>query len=196
MSGLNSSLSTPFHVTQLRHLTERTQRDSYWIRRLNDECINLSQRLELEYMAHRSTRDELNAEKRFRLDLAEVNGQLQQELLETQQKLIREQEQHSKTTDELDRLHKWCYRVDGLVDVMRLEEDSKLRLDDRSRQIADIIVDIESKIEEEYRSHLQKQDKCIVELQRTIPGGGASRRILLPRRERASGAYKMETILE
>ncbi|OJD10620.1 LOW QUALITY PROTEIN: hypothetical protein AJ78_08422 [Emergomyces pasteurianus Ep9510] len=60
----------------------------------------------------------------------------------------------SKSTIEKPLQNLTVYRNDAieLVDVMQLEEDSKLNMNDRSRQIADIISDIESKLEDEYRS--------------------------------------------
>ncbi|EGC41941.1 conserved hypothetical protein [Histoplasma capsulatum var. duboisii H88] len=155
------------------------------IHRLNTECFNLRLRLQQQSAVNTLIREELQTEKRFRLDLAEANGQLQQEVLRIQQKVITEQEHHWKTTAELDRLRKWCYRVDGLVDVMQLEEDSKLEVNDRSRQISDIIFDIESKLKDEYRSQFQKQDECIMKLQQAMNHDGMSARPLLPRRERA-----------
>ncbi|KKZ60149.1 hypothetical protein EMCG_05071 [[Emmonsia] crescens] len=51
---------------------------------------------------------------------------------------------------------------------MQLEKDSKLELNDRSRQIGDVITDVESKVRKKYETHFQEQEDKIAELQRQL----------------------------
>ncbi|EYE91979.1 uncharacterized protein EURHEDRAFT_415982 [Aspergillus ruber CBS 135680] len=51
---------------------------------------------------------------------------------------------------ELDRTQRKFQLVDSLVDTMLLEEDSDLELPDRSRQVTDLILDLEVNMERKY----------------------------------------------
>ncbi|KAH8424206.1 uncharacterized protein LDX57_001963 [Aspergillus melleus] len=69
---------------------------------------------------------------------------------------------------ELDRTQRRFHLVDTLVDTMLLEEDSQLEMTDRSRQITDVILDLEIQMEARYRSLLAKKDSEILELRHIL----------------------------
>lgn len=68
-------------------------------------------------------------------------------------------------TDELDRTQRKFQLVDSLVDVALLEEDSEFQVDDRSRQITEVILDLENKVELKYQAQLKTKDDRIRELE-------------------------------
>ncbi|OJD25539.1 hypothetical protein ACJ73_03092 [Blastomyces percursus] len=166
-------------ISPLSPLVYRTEQDARLIIELSTQCHRFRtladesaasdkacrQQLQREWTAHGVTREELQREKSLRVNFAEASTCLRQEVFRLQQALTEEQEHNQQMTAELDQLRTWCYRVDSLVDVMRMEEDSKLDVNDRSRQIADIIIDIETKVESEQRARLQERDDRITELQ-------------------------------
>lgn len=69
---------------------------------------------------------------------------------------------------ELDRTQRKFHLVDAMVDTMLLEEDSQLEMTDRSRQITDVILDLENQMEARYRSLLGEKDSEILKLRRIL----------------------------
>ena len=69
---------------------------------------------------------------------------------------------------ELDHTQRKFHLVDSLVDVMLLQEDSQLDFPDRSRQITDVILDLENLMEKRYKVTLQERDERIVELEHLL----------------------------
>ena len=51
---------------------------------------------------------------------------------------------------------------------MLLQEDSQLDFPDRSRQITDVILDLENLMEKRYKVTLQERDERIVELEHLL----------------------------
>lgn len=189
--------SSPLHPHNLlvelhRNVTHsiiRTQSDHAIIEQLSNKCRNLQSslnaaisrerachaELQHECQAHSLVREELAANVLTRLHAADSNAWLQQHVLQLQnahadlhQTLVAERQQHESTATELAKLQKWCHHVDRLVDVTRLEEDSKLELDDRSRHIGDIIMDMEYRVFCNYRDCLREKDDQIADLQRQL----------------------------
>jgi hypothetical protein len=68
-------------------------------------------------------------------------------------------------TDELEHTQRKFQLVDSLVDMALLEEDSEFQVDDRSRQISEVILDLESKMELKYQTQLKTKDEKIRELE-------------------------------
>ncbi|EAS29984.3 uncharacterized protein CIMG_08730 [Coccidioides immitis RS] len=154
------------------------------------------ERLQQECNAHAITRNELESERKFHQDAAEANAQLHHGLLQAEaaqailrqqlsieqgahraataeQTLLRQQlgaerEAHQATAADLAHAVRWCHWVDSLVDVKRLEENNTLHLDDKSRQLGDIILDVQNKMEEKYAAYYQQQDDLISELQQRV----------------------------
>lgn len=71
-------------------------------------------------------------------------------------------------TEELDRTQRKFQFVDSLVDVALLEEDSEFQVDDRSRQITEVILDLENKMELKYQAQLKAKDDKIRELEADV----------------------------
>ncbi len=66
---------------------------------------------------------------------------------------------------ELDRTQRKFHLIDRLVDTMLLEEDSHLDINDRSRQITDVVLDLENQMERRYRTILRDKDERIARLE-------------------------------
>lgn len=132
---------------------ELEAKDEAYRRELHRECT-----------AHANTRDELGTQRRFQEEIAQANAFLGQELLQSHNAQIDLQRALATERVRHERLQ---YQVDTLVDVLQQDQDGQ-DLSVRSRQIGDIIIDIDSKINKEYRARMQERDDCIVELKRQL----------------------------
>lgn len=128
-------------------------------------------------------RRDLEAERNIRHYAIAAAQRHQQELISCRtalaaaQRNLEVKEQQLKEMDlELDRTQRKFHLVDTLVDTMLLEEDSQLEMSDRSRQITDVILDLENQMEARYRSLLAEKDSEILTLRHILePEGEGSR---------------------
>lgn len=165
-----------------------SRKDDFLIEKLRSECRRLERlidisstdveywkHLQLEFAAHAVTREELQVERRFRLKLIEINANLQRYIQQTRaaqtklhQTLRAEQEFHQSTTAQLRSTVEWCYYVDDLIDVTLLEKNVALKLDDRVRQLPDIIFGIEFKMNAKYETRMKEKEDRIAQLEEMI----------------------------
>ncbi|GKZ58809.1 hypothetical protein AnigIFM49718_004647 [Aspergillus niger] len=192
------------HITYLHQIIRASAHDGalrrqLWMadterqRRLIGEmaAANLShhQQLHWEKVAHAQTRQALEVEKNLHLQMRTVIDRQEHTLSSvraalnaTEQALGLERERSEEMAAELDRTLRKFHLVDTLVDTMLLQEDIQLDMPDRSRQITDLILDLERQMEERYRALLSQKDVQIARLQdmlgslqkRTLPGRAQS----------------------
>jgi hypothetical protein len=82
--------------------------------------------------------------------------------------MLLQEKQSQELAAELDRTQRKFHLVDSLVDSMLLQEDSQHKMSDRSRQITDVILDLENQMEAKYRIILQEKDEDIIKLSRML----------------------------
>lgn len=75
----------------------------------------------------------------------------------TQRKLELDKRLLAEMAAELDRTQRKFHLVDNLVDEMLLQEDSEFFMPDRPRQISDLIIDLEARMERMYKVILQEK---------------------------------------
>jgi hypothetical protein len=133
------------------------------------------QELNRSCTAHIQTQHLLEREKRQHSETATILARQQCQLMAeqearitAQQTLELERRRCQQIAIELDRTQRKFHLVDSLVDTMLLEEDSQLELSDRSRQITDVILDLEKRFEANYQDELERKDKCIEELENKL----------------------------
>ena len=130
------------------------------------------QSLHEEKTAHIYTKQLLMEEKRVSFDtiLQQQNDirKSQADHVATYQELELEKKQLAEMAAELDCTQRKFHLVDSLVDVMLLEEDSELDMPDRSRQVTDVIIDLDARMEKMYKALLQGKDKQIAELEQSL----------------------------
>ncbi|PYI07384.1 hypothetical protein BO78DRAFT_91698 [Aspergillus sclerotiicarbonarius CBS 121057] len=168
------------HIAYLRHILQSTVSNNTALERLREDMERqrhregdlkaandkLAQRLEQESANHAMTRQilatEMNMKEQMRV--AFINAQ-QQQLASYHQDLHIRSMRHEETVKELERTQRKFHLVDDLVDAMLLQEDSQLDLDDRSRQITDVILDLEDKMEMRYRDAIDASQSRIASLE-------------------------------
>ena len=130
------------------------------------------QNLHAERTAHNYTKQILMEEKRLDFDTIRQQQDLfhrsQADHMDTQRNLELEKRQLAEMAVELDRTQRKFHLVDSLVDVMLLQEDSELDMPDRSRQVTDVIIDLEARMEKMYKAILDGKDKQIAELEQSL----------------------------
>lgn len=143
--------------------------------RINDfRAANVAseQNLHAERTAHNYTKQILMEEKRLGFDTIRQQQDLfhrsQADHMDTQRNLELEKKQLAEMAAELDRTQRKFHLVDSLVDVMLLQEDSELDMPDRSRQVTDVIIDLEARMEKMYKAILDGKDKQIAELEQSL----------------------------
>lgn len=178
------------HVTYLRQVLQNTTAHGAWIRTqasgeigrlkaLNEQLrasnASYSQHLQYVKTAHALAIQDLGVERAFRrADAAMINDQKRElamcksALDTTQRSLQIQREQLEEANAELDRTQRKFHLVDALVDTMLLQEDSQLEMTDRSRQVTDMILDLENQMEAKYRDLLRTKDMELVELRHVI----------------------------
>lgn len=92
----------------------------------------------------------------------------QADCMDTQRNLELEKRQLAEMADELGRTQRKFHLVDSLVDVTLLQEDSELDMPDRSRQVTDVIIDLEARMEKMYKAIIEGKDKQIAELEQSL----------------------------
>lgn len=193
LSDQNQQLYQLFHqshATYLQHLLQQStmanrgilsqlQTENQRQRSIIDEFIitnaTYRQSLHAEHTAHTYTRQALMEERNRQVNMASTIHQQQDDLLRsqathasTQQALELGRRQLADMAAELDHTQRKFHLVDSLVDVMLLQEDSQLDFPDRSRQITDVILDLENLMEKRYKVTLQERDERIVELEHLL----------------------------
>ena len=149
---------------QQRYIDEFTAANHTCRQELNRACtmhVETQQALERERCQHRRAAETL-AQREQLLLLERAAHLAAKEALED------EKMQSRKTEAELDLTQRKLQLVDSLVDTMLLEEDSQLELPDRSRQVTDIILDLESQLEARYQSVLEEKESRIKELENMV----------------------------
>jgi len=133
------------------------------------------QYLYAEQNTHAYTRQALMEARRLYLEMESTIHHLRRDLFNsqaahvaTQHVLGLEKRQLAEMAAELDCTQRKFQLVDSLVDTMLLEEDSDLELPDRSRQVTDLILDLEANMERKYQDILQKREERIMELERLL----------------------------
>ncbi|KAA8642587.1 hypothetical protein EYZ11_006934 [Aspergillus tanneri] len=179
-----------WHITYLHHILRGSALSGQWTRRSSlaeierqDRLIgeitatNVSYReqLHLEEIAHAQAKQALEIEQKLHLQAQAVIDSQQQQLSScqaalyaTQQSLGLERQQLEEMAAELDRTQRKFHLVDSLVDTMLLQEDSELEMSDRSRQITDLVLDLDKQMEERFRGLLWQKDAEIAELRRAL----------------------------
>ncbi|KAL4899391.1 hypothetical protein BDW74DRAFT_183786 [Aspergillus multicolor] len=94
--------------------------------------------------------------------------ELRSSLAQTQHELEVSKEAHDRMIAELQWARSKLYLIDELVDTMRLEEEGQKSINDRSMQITDMVLSLETKMENRYRQMLQGKDNEIAQLTREI----------------------------
>ncbi|KAE8148504.1 hypothetical protein BDV25DRAFT_141738 [Aspergillus avenaceus] len=164
------------HITYLQHIVRQSaitkEQNMY---SMTNYIQSHESKLQSERNAHVQTIKALELEKRLRLEAITTLTRNHYELLAYraaqsafQLALDIERKRGENMALELERTQKKFFLVDTLVDYMLLEEDSQLDLSDRSRQITDVILDLENKMEARYRSMLQERDETIFQLRRAL----------------------------
>ncbi|PYH75996.1 hypothetical protein BO82DRAFT_348034 [Aspergillus uvarum CBS 121591] len=148
------------HNTQHRTLQDLTAANNFHKQRLEEECSD-----------HAYTKHCLDLERRDKQRLVASIALQQESMLrlkaaheEIERMLDIEKRQCHDLTLELDRTQRKFHLIDSIVDTMLLEEDSMLVKGDRSRQITDVILDLEDQMEAKYRKIIEEQDKRIATL--------------------------------
>lgn len=130
-----------------------------WVncRLTTDANATYRQCLYAEQNTHAYTRQALVEARRLHLEVESTIHHLWRDLFNsqaahvaTQHVLGLEKRQLAQMAAELDRTQRKFQLVDSLVDTMLLEEDSDLELPDRSRQVTDLILDLEVNMERKY----------------------------------------------
>lgn len=154
-------------------------------RKLIEEIIaaNTSYKLRLQHekIEHAQTKQALEIERKLRYEATTLIDRQHQELLAcqishaaTKRALEVERWRLDETAAELDRTQRTFHFVDSLVDTMLLQEDSQLDMSDRSRQVTDLILDLDMRVEAKYQSLLQEKDNRLTELRRLLPRSRSS----------------------
>jgi hypothetical protein len=150
-----------------------------------DECTAANatcrQELNRECTAHAHTRGALAQEKQRRAETEMMLAHKQQHLLTVhaarlaaEDSLLITRQQCQELAAELDHTQRKFQLVDSIVDVALLEEDSQLDLPDRSRQITDVIFDLERQMEVRYRDDIKRKEMRIEQLELSLTGTGSS----------------------
>ncbi|KAE8156473.1 hypothetical protein BDV40DRAFT_306042 [Aspergillus tamarii] len=137
--------------------------------------------LQWERIAHAQTRQALEIEKKLRLEAMATLTRNHYDLLTyreaqsaLQQTLDVERKRLEDMALQLEWTQKKFFLVDNLVDSMLLQEDSQLDVSDRSRQVTDIILDLENKMEAQYRAMLREKEGRIAQLECVLFEHGVS----------------------
>ncbi|KAI9732160.1 MAG: hypothetical protein M1834_004256 [Cirrosporium novae-zelandiae] len=155
----------------LQQAVANAQNDKIAIINLNSHLQQLQNLLNEAREAQARCGKELQAERMERIALQEL--------------YTAEKENHSESCEELLRVRRTLEHVDELVDMMRLEEDSNLQLDDRSRTVTEIVLGIKAKedqfdrMEKAFRAEMKQKldekakilydkDRQIYELQKML----------------------------
>ncbi|KKZ65504.1 hypothetical protein EMCG_08663 [[Emmonsia] crescens] len=130
------------------------------------------QLLSRECTAHSLTRDELQTEKACRAEVAQANRQLHRELLRThaaqvvaERAFAWEKDLRQETAAELHRTQRKVDLVDGLAGTMLLENS---QFTPHTHRLTDVVLDLESQMEEKYRMHLKDKDEQIAKLEQAL----------------------------
>jgi hypothetical protein len=157
------------HVTYLQQINRQA---SDIIKMTKAENAFYLQQLNWERVANTQLREELEIGKRLYQNAVNSNAYLEQEIITckaacsaTQQSLLVEKAMAEDMAAELDRTQRKFHLIDRLVDTMLLEEDSHLDINDRSRQITDVVLDLENQMERRYRTILRDKDERIARLE-------------------------------
>ncbi|KAL2866174.1 uncharacterized protein BJX67DRAFT_372815 [Aspergillus lucknowensis] len=172
----NENFEEVIQKTHVTYLQRVNQQASQMIKTTLAESNLHAEQLHWERVAHIQTQQELEIERRLHQEAASTVARLERELLVSktacsaiQRALSLEKATAEEMAAELDRTQRKFHLVDMLVDTMLLEEDSQLKISDRSRQITDVILDLERQMEERYRTKLQEKDEQISRLERQSP---------------------------
>ncbi|KAI7969662.1 hypothetical protein EIK77_005427 [Talaromyces pinophilus] len=146
-------------------MTAEVSRQRVWIDEISATNATCRQLLDRECRSHVQTRTILD-ETVNRLNQEHEQLMIEQaarQAAEDSLQLIRDE--CRQLTDELDHTQRKFQLVDNLVDMALLEEDSEFQVDDRSRQITEVILDLENKMELKYQAQLKSKDDKIRELE-------------------------------
>ncbi|KAF7594879.1 hypothetical protein BBP40_007913 [Aspergillus hancockii] len=164
--------STVVNGQNLRSMTEKIESQAAVIKEATAAKESYESQLQWEMIAHSQTRKALEVEKQLRQEAMATLISKHHDLLtyqtaqlEAQQALQVERKRLEDMAIELERTQRKFHLVDSLVDSMLLQEDSQLDFSDRSRQVTDVILDLESEMEDKYRYMLQDKDGKIRELE-------------------------------
>ncbi|EDN05101.1 hypothetical protein I7I51_01987 [Histoplasma capsulatum] len=159
----------------LYQTTTSAVRDSLLIGRLQGECERLQTLLDESKSNEETYRQQLNQVSAAHSNALHelqaqhgINARLASDLRNARAGEIAAQQAHNAISAELNRVLKRFQYMDSLVDTMRLEEDRSLDPQNRSRQITDIIRDIESRLEAEYQGKLLERDTRIASLEEPV----------------------------
>lgn len=146
-------------------MTAEVCRQRVWIDEISATNATCRQLLDVECRAHVQTRAMLDE------TVTRLNEQHDQLMIERAARQAAEdslqltRDDCRQLSDELDRTQRKFQLVDSLVDIALLEEDSEFQVDDRSRQITEVILDLENKMERKYEERLKTQDDKIRQLE-------------------------------
>ncbi|KAJ9386292.1 hypothetical protein DTO063F5_3806 [Paecilomyces variotii] len=177
------------HAWVIYHLQRETERQKQIIHEISAANNTFQQHLWWQEIANARTKQALEIEKRLRIEATDTAARQHRELIasqeaqcEAEQYISLQEKQSAELAAELDCTQRKFHLVDSLVDSMLLQEDSQHTMSDRSRQITDVILDLEGQMESRYRGILQQKDKEIERLIQMVQEQGG--RDELPRKLR------------
>lgn len=146
-------------------MTAEVSRQRVWIDEISATNTTCRQLLDRECRSHVQTRAILDE------TVTRLNREHEQLMIEQTARQAAEdslqltRDECRQLTDELHHTQRKFQLVDSLVDMALLEEDSEFEVDDRSRQITEVILDLENKMELKYQAQLKSKDDKIRELE-------------------------------
>ncbi|KAL1885226.1 hypothetical protein Plec18167_001883 [Paecilomyces lecythidis] len=167
------------HAWVVYQLQKETEHQKHIIQELSAANNTFRQHLWWQEIAHARIKQALEIEKKLRIEATDTAARQHQELIasqeahyEAEQYISMQEKQSAELAAELDCTQRKFHLVDSLVDSMLLQEDSQHTMSDRSRQITDVILDLESQMESKYRAILQEKDEEIERLVRRVSEQG------------------------
>ncbi|UDD65001.1 hypothetical protein AFCA_012196 [Aspergillus flavus] len=165
----------------LHSLSEYIESQATEINRVSREKRLCESELRWERIAHAQTKQALETEKKVRLEAMATLTRNHYDLLtyrEAQSALQHTLDVERKRLEDMALQLEWTQKkfflVDNLVDFMLLQEDSQLDISDRSRQVTDVILDLENKMEARYRAMLREKEVRIAQLESVLFEHGVS----------------------
>ncbi|KAL4744492.1 hypothetical protein BDW72DRAFT_88005 [Aspergillus terricola var. indicus] len=160
-SGIGSQESFRFEAISKTYLQLVLRNTCNENQKLRDDLAACTRQLYWERQQHSNTYSQM--QQAAANHMQEV-CQLHTSLAQAQQELETSKEAYDRLVSELVWARGKLYLIDELVDVMRLEEEGQKNIDDRSMQITDMILGLETTMENRYRRMLQGKDNEITRL--------------------------------
>ncbi|KAL4984455.1 hypothetical protein BDW68DRAFT_180646 [Aspergillus falconensis] len=144
--------------TYLQLILRNTRKEN---QQLRHDAAAYNQQLCWERLQHSNTYSQM---QQAAVNHLQEVCQLQSSLAQAQQELEISKEAYGRIVAELEWARGKLYLIDELVDTMRLEEEGQKNIDDRSMQITDLILSLETSMEARYCRMLQEKDNEIARL--------------------------------